>query len=504
MQVKQVLDKRGSGILLHITSLPGDHGIGDFGPWAYKFAEFLRMAGQSYWQVLPLTPIDPAHGNSPYHSCSAYALNPLFLSPEVLNEWGWVDAPTPQDPLRSPRHKVDYSRVLVNNRHLIDAVFRNFHESSMPRGYDDFCEAHQYWLDDYAMFMVIKDLCGGKPWYEWPPELRDRSPSAIYKIKREYGASLEKIRFVQFLLYQQWMRLKTFCNSKGIRIFGDMPFYVVLDSADLWSYPELFNLGEDKMPLTVAGVPPDYFSATGQLWGNPVYRWDVLKETGYAWWIQRTRHNLALFDIVRIDHFRGFVAYWEVPAGEKDAVNGKWVEAPAWDFFECIKKEFGNPPIVAEDLGFITPDVIEVRRHFGFPGMKILLFAFGEDLPTNPYAPHNLETDCIVYTGTHDNNTTKGWFETETSAEQRERIFRYIGRRLSSEQIPMEFIRLAMMSVAKLCILPMQDILGLGEEARMNRPATNEGNWQWRMLPDQMEANLCEYLRGMTEIYGRT
>jgi len=503
MEIRQVLDKRASGILLHITSLPGDFGIGDFGPWAYRFAQFLQMAGQSYWQILPLTPTDPAHGNSPYHSSSAFALNPLFLSPEILVKWGWADPFILSTKHVFSQNRIDYSRVVSHKQELIERIFKGFQNAARRGEYEEFCQANSHWLDDYALFTIIKGMNGGSPWTLWPPELRDRSDSALAEVRRKHKSSMAKIQFVQFVLYNQWMALKAFCNERGIRILGDMPIYVVHDSVDVWAHPELFNLDEDKRPITVAGVPPDYFSSTGQLWGNPVYRWDVLKATGYEWWIQRIRHNLALFDLVRVDHFRGFIGYWEVPAHEKNAINGHWVEAPAWDFFDCIKKELGHLPIIAEDLGVITPDVTEVRLRFGFPGMKILLFAFGEDLPTNPYAPHNLERECVVYTGTHDNNTAKGWFENEIDAGQRKRIFKYLGREINAEEIPLALVRLAMMSVAKLSMFPMQDILGLGEEARMNRPARNEGNWQWRVMPQKLSADLAQQLRDMTEIYGR-
>ncbi|RLB39944.1 MAG: 4-alpha-glucanotransferase [Deltaproteobacteria bacterium] len=497
------MERRASGILLHVTSLPGKFGIGDFGPWAYRFAKFLQMAGQSYWQILPLTPTDQAHGNSPYHSCSAFALNPLFLSPELLVKWGWAPPSILSSGHVFSQDVVEYCKVVSHNQELIERIFKDFDNASGHREYEEFCQTNSHWLGDYALFRIIKGMNGGSPWTQWPPELRDRSDWALAEVRREHKSSLEKIQFVQFLLYKQWMALRAFCNEKGIRIFGDMPIYVVHDSADVWAHPELFNLDEDKRPITVAGVPPDYFSSTGQLWGNPVYRWDVLKATGYDWWIKRIRHNLALFDLVRVDHFRGFVGYWEVPAHEENAINGHWVEAPAWDFFGCVKKELGRIPIVAEDLGVITPDVTEVRLHFGLPGMKILLFAFGEDLPTNPYAPHNLERDCVVYTGTHDNNTARGWFENEIDAGQRQRIFKYLGREVTTGEISLALVRLAMMSVAKLSMFPMQDILGLGEEARMNRPARNEGNWQWRLTPDKLGRELAEQLREMTEIYGR-
>ncbi len=498
------LKTRGSGILLHITSLPCKFGIGDFGPQARQFAEFLCQAGQRYWQILPLNPTDPMHGNSPYHSVSAFALNPLFISPEILAAEGWISESDSDWASVSLNGPADYSRANALKTELLEKAFLNFSSTGkQEREYSTFCDKNRYWLDDYAMYVSLKSFFGGKAWAEWPPELRDRDVAALNAAKDQLRDEIEKMRFSQFLLRSQWQSLKSFCNSIGVRLIGDIPIYVVHDSADVWANPDLFNLDEQKMPRTVAGVPPDYFSPTGQLWGNPVFRWDVLRARDYQWWLQRIGYNLQLYDVVRIDHFRGFVAYWEVPSGEKTATNGRWVEVPAWSFFKRIKAEFGQLPVIAEDLGVITPDVVEVRRHFGFPGMKILLFAFDENLPTNPYAPHNLGKDCVVYTGTHDNNTVKGWFEREASRDQKERVFRYLGRKADATEIHMEFLRLAMMSVANTAIFPMQDLLGLGEEARMNRPASNEGNWKWRLYPEQVSESLSEQLRDMTEIYGR-
>jgi len=310
-------------------------------------------------------------------------------------------------------------------------------------------------------------------------------------------------KFLQYLFFKQWFSLKNYCNSKNIQIIGDVPIYVSFDSVDVWANPGIFKLDKKKMPTFIAGVPPDYFSKTGQLWENPVYRWDVLKETRYSWWVKRIEHNLRLFDVIRLDHFRGFVAYWEVPANEKTAINGKWIEVPAEDFFSTLLKHFPNLAIIAEDLGFITPDVIEVIDHFRFPGMKLLIFAFGDDFPKSSYLPHNHTKNCVVYTGTHDNNTVKGWWRREASPEDRKRLFKYIGREVEEGNIQWEFIRLAMMSVADMVIIPMQDILGLGEEARMNLPATAEGNWEWRLIPEQLTPSLAKRLSEMTEIYGR-
>jgi 4-alpha-glucanotransferase len=366
-----------------------------------------------------------------------------------------------------------------------------------------FCQEEASWLDDFALFIALKSRYGGKAWSDWPPDVRDRRTEALHSAKRDLQERIESERFLQYLFFRQWMALKGFCNKRGISIIGDMPIYVVHDSVDVWVHPSLFHLDLRKKPSAVAGVPPDYFSKTGQLWGNPVYRWDVLKETRYEWWVDRVRHNVKLFDLVRVDHFRGFMAYWEIPATEKTAIRGRWVRAPGKDFFQSLSVRFPSLPIIAEDLGTITEEVWQVMDYFGFPGMKVLLFAFGEDLPTNPYAPHNHVKNCVVYTGTHDNNTTIGWYQKETSQEDRSRMSRYLGREVTAENVHCEMIRLAMMSVADTAVIPMQDLLGLGEEARMNQPAKETGNWGWRLLPQRLTVAVKNRLLEMTEIYGR-
>jgi 4-alpha-glucanotransferase len=333
--------------------------------------------------------------------------------------------------------------------------------------------------------------------------LRDRNPEHLRRIREQFPDELEKEKFLQYLFWKQWRSLKRYCNERGIQLIGDMPIYVNYDSAGVWAHPETFKLDQDGRPTFVAGVPPDYFSRTGQLWGNPVYRWDVLRETGYGWWIRRVAHNLALFDVVRVDHFRGFVAFWEVPAAERTAVNGHWAQAPAGDFFTVLTRSLSNLSIIAEDLGTITPDVKEIMKRFGIPGMRVLLFAFGEDLPTHPYLPHNYVPNCVVYTGTHDNNTVKGWFEREIGPSEKQRLFRYLGREVSAENVHLELIRLAMESIANTVIFPMQDVLGLGEEARMNRPASHAGNWEWRLLPEQLTPALASSLSDRTVRNGR-
>jgi 4-alpha-glucanotransferase len=473
------------------------------GPWAYKFADFLSETQQSLWQILPLNPTETTHGNSPYHSSSAFACNPLLISPQLLAE-DWLL--TKEDLESVPQFlpgRVDFESVTSIKRDLLNKAHDVFLRIGYSNEYDKFCVQNSYWLEDFALFQALKSHFQGRVWNTWPRELRDREPGAVNRARERFHRSIEKEKFFQWIFFKQWISLKNYCNEKGIKIIGDVPIYLVLDSADIWLHPELVKLDDRKEPYAVAGVPPDYFSETGQLWGNPVYRWDVLKQTGYAWWHQRIKHNLALFDFIRIDHFRGFVAYWEVDASEKNAVNGKWVEAPAVDFFETLLSRIPHNAIIAEDLGTITPDVREIMERFGFPGMKVLLFAFGPDLPANPYIPHNHIRNCVVYTGTHDNNTAQGWFEKELSPEDRRRLFRYLGRDVPTEKIHWELIRLAMMSVAEKVVFPMQDVLGLGEPSRMNRPATNKGNWQWRLDPQHLSEELKERLREMTKIFGR-
>ncbi len=495
---------RACGILLPILSIPSPYGIGDFGPWAYKFVDFLVETRQSYWQILPLTPTDPSFGNTPYNSFSAFAGNTLFISPDLLLSDGLIKKED-VEPIPSFRKNIiDYPEVIRYKNRIFDRAYEHFKvDRRNMYEYEKFCAENSNWVEDYSLFMAAKARFQGKVWSEWPPEIRDSQPEALQRLKEELHDKVEKEKFLQYLFFKQWFSLKKYCNQKGIQIIGDIPIYVHYDSVDVWKNPQFFKLDQEKRPLYVSGVPPDYFSSTGQLWGNPVYRWDMLKQDNYAWWIRRMEHTLKLYDWVRIDHFRGFAGYWEVPAGEKTAVNGRWVPGPGEDFFSTLLRHFSNLPIIAEDLGVITDDVRELMRHFNLPGMRVLLFAFSEDLPTNPYAPHNHIKECIVYTGTHDNNTVRGWFENEATPQEKERISKYIGRKVSSLNVHWEFVRLAMMSVANTAIIPIQDILGLGQEARMNKPATTEGNYKWRLSPELITPKIAAKLREMTEIYGR-
>jgi len=497
------MHKRGSGILIHITSLPSAYGIGDLGPEAFKFVDFLANTKQSYWQILPLNPIDPICGSSPYHSISSLAGNLLFISPELLMKEKLLDKDDLDSLPSYPKGRVDYSLVFAERKRLLNLAYERFKKIKNNGQYERFCQDNANWLDDYALFVAIKEHFKEKVWSQWPSEIRDREPRALQSLRDECYDRIKMEKFIQYIFIRQWLELKGYCNKKGIKIIGDLPIYVQYNSVDVWVNPEIFKLDENKKPYVVAGVPPDYFSKTGQLWGNPLYQWDVLKQTGYEWWVKRIRHNLKLMDMLRIDHFRGFVAYWEVPVTEKTAINGKWVNAPAVDFFNQLIKQFPDFPVIAEDLGLITPDVRQIMKRFGFPGMKVLLFAFGEDNPKHPYLPENFEENCVVYTGTHDNNTIMGWFENEAKPEEKKRLLKYLKKRVSAKNLNWELIRLAMSSVADMSIFPVQDILGLGEEARLNIPATSQGNWQWRLLPGQLIPSLKRRLLRITETYRR-
>jgi 4-alpha-glucanotransferase len=497
------MKKRGSGVLLHPTSLPSLFGVGDMGPGAYRFVDFLTEAKQHYWQILPLNPTDPAHYNSPYHSVSAFAANPLLLSPERLVEEGLLNREDIREVPNFPSERADYRAVIGYKEKLFVEVHERFTRRKSDPEFAGYCHDNQHWLDDFALFAALKSHFGGKVWSEWPKDVRDRKPGALTGASRELSARIAKQKILQYLFAMQWRNLKDHCNEKGIQIIGDIPIYLNYDSADVWAHPGLFKLDDQKRPYAVSGVPPDYFSETGQLWGNPLYNWDTLRESGYDWWVQRIARTLSLYDFVRIDHFRGLVAYWEVPATEETAINGQWIEAPVKDFLTHLSRKLPYLPIIAEDLGVITPDVVEVMNQFDLPGMKILLFAFGQDMPTNPYIPHNFISNCVAYTGTHDNDTVKGWFKNELSEEERMRLFLYLGREVPLDELHWELIRLVMMSVANTVIFPIQDILGLDAEARMNRPATLSGNWTWRLLPGLITDEVTARLREMTETYGR-
>ncbi|UCD50258.1 MAG: 4-alpha-glucanotransferase [Phycisphaerales bacterium] len=498
-----MLKQRSSGILMHITSVPSPFGIGDFGPATYAFVDFLEKAGQNCWQILPLNHTTSSTGHSPYSCYSAFAGNPLLISPVLLRRAGLVPKEALAGWPRFPAERVDFQKVAAAKRSLLKMAFERFQASRRPAGYDTFCTEHRRWLEPFATYVALKRHFRGRCWSDWPAALRDRKPGALTAACTQFREAIERERFLQWVFYTQFLELKTYCHDRGIQLIGDLPIYVTYDSADVWSHPEVFKLTRSKRPRFIAGVPPDYFSKTGQLWGNPVYDWDYARATGFDWWMRRMRHNLLLFDLVRIDHFRGLVAYWEVPAGHKTAQGGRWVDAPADEFMSTLFRHLPAAAIFAEDLGYITADVREVVAQYHLPCMRVLHFALGGDPARNPHMPHNHIANAIVYTGTHDNNTTRGWFEKELTAPDRKRLAHYLGRRVTAKDVAWEMARVAMASVAKLAIIPMQDVLGLGATARMNHPAKTTGNWRWRMRDGQLSASLARRLRELTALHGR-
>lgn len=491
---------RVSGILLHPTSLPGGHGIGDLGAAARRFIEFLAAAGQRRWQVLPLGPT--GFGDSPYASFSSFAGNPLLVSPEQLVADGYL-APDelPAGPAGAP-DQVDFGAVQAHRRALFGAVCARF-RAAPPDGareaFERFCKDEADWLDDYALFTALKERHGGAPWHAWEAPLRARDHAALANARVELAERVAAVCLEQFLFFGQWTALRRHAEANGVRIIGDLPIYVPHDSADAWTHPELFQLGPDGLPTEVAGVPPDYFSATGQLWGNPVYHWPAHARTGYAWWIARIRAQLRLVDVLRLDHFRGFAAYWEVPAGSATAIHGQWVAGPGAALFEALAEALGGGlPIIAEDLGIITPDVTALRESLGLPGMAVLQFAFDSDA-TNLHLPHHHQPNQVVYTGTHDNDTTVGWY---TGLDDGRRRFAdaYLA---GGEGIHRTLIRAALGSVARTAIVPVQDVLGLDGRARMNHPGHAGGNWAWRLRDGQLETGAADWLLGLCRLYGR-
>lgn len=491
---------RSSGILLHLTSLPGRFGIGDLGSEAYQFVDFLVGAGQKLWQIMPLGPT--GYGDSPYQSFSSFAGNPLLISPELLAEEGLLSPSDLDAAPIFPEGRVDYGPVIRFKQTLLQRAYERFQAQATPTrraAFRAFCRRHAAWLDDFALFMALKEAHEGAVWSSWEKDIASRQPKALQAWTQKLADSIEAHKFAQYLFFTQWLALKDYANAYGIRIIGDIPIFVAYDSADVWAHPELFYLDENGQPTVVAGVPPDFFSETGQLWGNPLYRWEVLARDGYAWWIERVRATLRLVDIVRLDHFRGFEGYWEVPFGEPTAVKGRWVKGPGAALFQAMQDALGPLPIIAEDLGVITPEVEAIRDQFDLPGMKVLQFAFATT-PADPFLPHNFPRNCVVYTGTHDNDTTLGWFQTAPPAE-RAFALKYTGS--DGKEFNWDLIRLALASVADTAIIPLQDVLGIGSEGRMNLPGRASGNWAWRYLPGSLTPEIQERLRELTEIYGR-
>ncbi len=492
--------RRESGILLHPTSLPSPHGIGDLGTEARRFVDFLEAAGQKLWQMLPLGPV--GHGNSPYASPSAMAGNPLLISLETLAKEGLLSREEVAEEPVLPDDDVDYDAVAAFKLPLLQQAslrFENRATGPQRDEFERFCRANASWLEDYALFAALKEAHCGVAWNRWEPDVASRRPEALDRWRQQLQQAIQYHRFAQFEFSRQWAVLKRYANERSVRIMGDIPIFVALDSADVWARPELFHLDREGNPTVVSGVPPDYFSKTGQRWGNPLYRWDVLARDGYDWWIQRFRVVLSRVDLVRIDHFRGFQAYWQVPAQYKTAERGRWVKGPGEDFFRAVEKALGRLPVIAEDLGIITPEVEALRDHLGYPGMKVLQFAFGDNAG-NPHLPHNFERRCVVYTGTHDNDTTVGWFNSRPPQE-RASILRYLGGQ--GGEIHWEMIRLALASVAEVTVVPLQDPLGLGSAARMNLPGEPSGNWRWRLTSDRLNPSLASRLRDLAATYGR-
>jgi 4-alpha-glucanotransferase len=504
---------RSSGVLLHCTSLPGRFGIGDFGPCAYEFADFLFAAGQKLWQVLPLNPT--GYGDSPYQCFSAFAGNPLLLSLERLRDQGLLQESDLAQAPPFPEDSVDFGAAIHFKRPiLLRAAHAFFADASRAdrAAFDLFCENARPWLDDFALFMALKDAHKGTAWTAWDLSVRQRDPRAVGEWTLRLAPQLDAIKYWQFEFSCQWKDLRAYCRQRNIRLMGDIPIYVAHDSADVWANPELFYLDALGNPTVVSGVPPDYFSSTGQLWGNPIYRWDVLEADGYRWWIERFRASLALFDLVRLDHFRGFESYWEIPAREPTAIHGRWVKAPGDGLLSTLRNEFGDLPIVAENLGVITPPVEELRKKFGLPGMSILQFAFGTDAQGPSFRPHNYSRDLVAFTGSHDNDTAVGWWSSADMADstrtpediRKEREFAraYLNLRDDAE-INWIMIRAVEASVAGVVIVPLQDVLGLGSSARMNLPGTASGNWRWRYRPGVLSRELSAKLRALTALYGR-
>ncbi|MFO0879822.1 MAG: 4-alpha-glucanotransferase [Gemmataceae bacterium] len=490
---------RSAGVLLHPTSLPGPYGIGDFGPASLEWIDLLARAGQSWWQILPLGPT--GYGDSPYQCFSAFAGNPYLISPELLARDGLLKA-VDMPATRFPADRVDYASVIKFKQGVLTRAWENFQGGAarpLRNAFEEFCAREAYWLDDYALFMALKDFHQGANWTTWNEDLVQRRPPAIERARRLLAGGVGRHKLGQFLFTRQWCAVKEYANQKGVRLIGDAPIFVSADSADVWANPDQFLLDEKRNPTVVAGVPPDYFSPTGQLWGNPHYNWDRMRQSGFTWWVARIRKTLEQVDLVRLDHFRGFEAYWEVPAGQLTAEMGHWVQAPGVDFFNTLRYHLGGLPIIAEDLGLITPEVERLREQFGLPGMRILQFAFsGSD---NRFLPHHFDRNTVVYTGTHDNDTTVGWYHSLPEGE-RQFLNRYLPG--AGRDIAWELMRMAFSSVADYALVPAQDLLSLPTEARMNYPGRAANNWTWRCQPGQIDQAIMDRLGDMTALYSRS
>lgn len=494
--------KRSCGILLHPTSLPGKYGIGDIGKEAFKFIDFLEKAGQKIWQILPLGPT--GYGNSPYQCYSSLSGNPLLISLEELVEKKLLSKQDVdnQDLFNFTENQVNFEDVQLYKNLLLQKAYNNFTSSEFEadqNGFDLFCKNKCNWLDDYALFMALKKYFNDLPWYEWADDFKLRNAEALNFYKQKLKNEIALQQFIQYLFFSQWEAVRLYANTKGIKIIGDIPLYVSFDSADVWIYPEYFLLDEHRNPISVSGVPPDYFSKTGQLWGNPVYNWEVLEKNQFSWWVNRIQENLKLYDIIRVDHFRGLSAYWAIPFGDETAINGEWIDAPGKQLFDTLLCKLGDLPLIAEDLGAITPEVEQLRDTFDFPGMKILQFAFDSD-EANEYLPHTYIKNCIAYTGTHDNNTVRGWWNS-TTEENKQHVLDYLN--CSENDVCWTLIRAVWSSVANIAIVPLQDLLELGEEGRMNTPGATANNWLWRFREDSLTNKLAEKMKKITTIYDR-
>lgn len=498
-------NKRGAGILLHISSLTSPFGIGDLGPGAKMFADFLHRSGQKYWQLLPLNPTEQGQGHSPYSSISSRAGNTLFISPQLLVNEGLLDPEDLQLYYLPGESKINYAEAERVKTEIFEKAWKNFqadNDHKLRHEFKEFCKREAYWLDDFALYMLLKQQNECQPWLKWAEEYKLRDKHALRKVVSDNKEHIKKIQWLQYLFAKQWHELRNYCNNLGIKFFGDLPLYVSYDSVDVWANRDLFSLDEEGNMIGVAGVPPDAFSDDGQLWGMPVFLWNLHKKHHYHWWIERLKKNMELFDILRLDHFRAFADYWEVPATENTARNGKWKPGPGADFFKAVKKALGQLPFVAEDLGEINDAVYELRDEFAFPGMKVLQFAFGHEMPKSIYIPHNYSENFVAYTGTHDNNTIRGWYRNEGSNYYHQ-LEQYLGKRVTEDNVHLELGRLAFSSVANIAILPMQDVLGLDESARMNTPASGEDNWGWRLLPAQITEEAGKQLKEWTFLYNR-
>lgn len=495
---------RSSGVLLHITSLPSRFGIGDLGPEAYNFADFLRSHGQLYWQFLPTTPTTEIMGNSPYASWSAFAGNPLFISPEMMVEDGLITWEEVRDSPQGHTSHVNFGAVEIYKAHLLRIAYARRKKAleTCPR-FSVFKENNAHWLHDYARFVTIMDEHPNCIWTQWPEPLKNRYKDALLQWDAEHKEAINYEEFVQYVFFSQWRRLRSYCNKNGLNLIGDIPIYVTHHSADVWTAPHLFKLDQNGDPLYVGGVPPDYFSSTGQRWGNPVFNWDAMRNERFEWWVERMRHNINLVDLIRLDHFRGFAGYWEIPASDETAEHGYWVDAPGLELFRTFTLRLGMLPVIAEDLGVITADVRELKAQFRLPGMKILQFGFGGDLIYNPDTPFHHEPHCVLYTGTHDNATVKEWYVNEAGDDGRNKLHEFVGQCTDAHNVHLTFMRLAMQSVANTTIFPVQDILGLDGTARMNTPSTARGNWEWRMTKEQLSNPMFDRFAHLTGLFGR-